>query len=225
MSSTAAAGTPTAGKPLLRGWSHVLAAIAAAVYAVMLLPLAGGDWLRLTTLSVYCVALVWLFACSAVYHILAWSPSRRKLLRSIDRSNIYLVIAATSTAISANVLDGWQRIVPLAAVWVLTLVGITVTVIQVRVSAALRVALYILTGLSGIFAAPALIAALPFEASIAIIGGALLYIVGGLIYAVRRPDPFPRFFGYHEIFHLFVIAASGVFGAIIWRWVLPLTAG
>jgi len=209
---------------LLRGWSHVVAAGAAAIFAVMVLPHAVGDGLRLTTLSVYCIALVWLFACSAIYNLVPWSPRRLKLLRAIDHSNIYLVIAVTSTAIGANVLEGWQRLLPLVAVWVCALVGVTLTIIHVRVAAAPRVAFYVLTGLTGILAAPALIVTLPFEAIVTIVSGALLYIVGGAIYALQRPDPYPRFFGYYELFHLFVIAGSGAFGMVIWRWVLPLAA-
>jgi hemolysin III len=128
------------GKPLLRGWSHAVAAMAAAVFGLALVPHAGGDWSRLTTLLLYCLASVWLFACSAVYHLVTWSPRRLKLLCAVDRGNIYVLIAATSTAISGNVLDGWQRLVPLIAVWVFALIGVTVTVVHVGVSAALRVA-------------------------------------------------------------------------------------
>lgn len=224
MSSNIVSRSATANQPLLRGWSHLAAAGAAAIFAVMLLPHAAGDWLRFTTLSVYCLALVWLFACSSIYNMVPWSPSRLKLLRATDHSNIYVVIAATSTAISANALDGWQRLVPLVAVWAFALIGITVTITDVPVAAAPRVAFYVLTGLTGILAAPALVAALPFEAIVAIVSGALLYIVGGAIYALQRPDPYPGVFGYYELFHLFVIAGSGVFGMVIWRWVLPLAA-
>ena len=218
------AGSESASQPLLRGWLNMVAAVAAAVFTVVLLPHAVGDWPRLTTLLLYCLALVWLFACSSAYHIVTWSPRRLKLLRAVDHGNIYLTIAATSTAISGNVLDGWQRLVPLVAVWTFALVGVTVTVTNVRVSAAPRVAWYVLTGLTTILAAPALIAALPREAIVAMVNGSLLYMVGGVVYTLRRPDPFPRVFGYHEVFHVLVIAGSIVFGTVIWRWVLPLAA-
>src|SRR5262249_38660208 len=132
MSSSGVHRSQTADQPLLRGWSHVVAAGAAAIFAVVILPHAVGSSLQLTTLSLYCLTLVWLFGCSALYNIVPWSPSRLKLLRAIDHSNIYVVIAATSTAISANVLDGWQRLLPLVAVWVFALVGVTVTITHVR---------------------------------------------------------------------------------------------
>jgi hemolysin III len=216
------ARSESASQPLLRGWLHAVAGVVAAGFTLALVPYVVGDWLRLTTLLLYGLASVWLFACSAVYHIVTWSPSRLKVLRAVDRGNIYVVIAATCTAISGNVLDGWQRIVPLVAVWMFTLIGVTMTVADVRISAAPRVALYVLTGLTSALAAPALIASLPVEAIITIIYGALLYIVGGVVYALHQPDPFPRVFGYHEVFHLLVIAGSVVFGTVIWCWVLPL---
>jgi hemolysin III len=224
MGSSVVARSAPADQPLLRGWLHVVAAVGAAAFTVVLLPHAVGDWLRLTTLLLYCLASVWLFAWSAIYHVVTWSPSRLKLVRAVDHGNIYIVIAATSTAISGNVLDGWQRLVPLVAVWVFTLIGVTVTVLHVQVPTATKVAFYILTGLTSVLAAPALIAALPLEAIVAIIAGSLVYIVGGFVYTLRRPDPFPRVFGYHEVFHLLVIAGSAIFGTVIWRWVLPLAA-
>jgi len=174
-------------------------------------------------LLLYGLSSIWLFGCSAAYHLVTWSPSRLRLLRTVDHGNIYIVIAATSTAIGGTVLEGGQRLVPLVAVWIFAVVGVAVTVAHIRVPAVARVVLYVLTGLTGILAAPGLIAALPLEAIVAIIVGSVLYIVGGVVYALRRPDPFPRIFGYHEIFHLLVIAGSIVFGTVIWCWVLPVT--
>jgi hemolysin III len=74
-----------------------------------------------------------------------------------------------------------------------------------------------------VIVAPGLLAALPLEAIGGLLAGALLYTVGGVVYAIRRPDPFPSVFGYHEVFHLFVIAGGAAFGAVIWIWVTPLT--
>ena len=96
-----------ADQPLLRGWLNAMAAVAAAIFTLALVPQRVGDWSRLATLLLYSLASVWLFACSAIYHVVTWSPRRLKLLRAVDRGNIYIAIAATSTAISGNVLDGW----------------------------------------------------------------------------------------------------------------------
>jgi hemolysin III len=215
-------GSTSPARPLLRGWSHAVAAFVAAAFTIALVVRCLGDVPRLSTMLLYGLTSVGLFACSALYHVVTWSPARRKVLRALDHANIYLMIAATSTAIGANVLVGWERVVLLASVWLIAAVGIAVSVFHVRLSAGPRVGLCLLTGLTGIIALPGLLAALPLVAVASITAGGLLYAVGGAIYAMRRPDPFPQVFGYHEIFHLLVIAGGVVYGAVIWVWVVPL---
>ena len=208
-------------RPLLRGWSHAIAAFGASAFTVVLAVRCLGDAPRLSTMLLYGLSSVGLFACSAAYHVVTWSPASRRVLRALDHGNIYLVIAATSTAIGANVLFGWERVALLTAVWTLAVVGVLVSAFQVRLSAAPRVGLCLLTGMTGIIALPGLLSALPPVAVVGIVAGGLMYAVGGAVYALRRPDPFPRFFGYHEVFHLLVIAGGVVFGAVIWFWVVP----
>ena len=212
-------------RPLLRGWSHAVAAFGAAAFTAALAVRCLGDGPRLSTMLLYGLSSVGLFACSAVYHMVTWSPARRKILRALDHGNIYLVIAATSTAIGANVLAGGERIALLASVWLIAAIGITVSVFHVRLSAGPRVGLCLLTGFTGLIALPGLLAALPPLAVLGIVAGGLLYAVGGAIYALRRPNPYPRVFGYHEVFHLLVIAGGVVFGALIWVWVVPFGGG
>jgi hemolysin III len=211
-------------RPLLRGWSHAVAAVGAAVFTVALVVRCLGDAPRLSTMLLYGLSAVGLFACSAVYHVITWSPARRKILRALDHGNIYLMIAATSTAIGANVLTGWERIALLTSVWLIATIGMMVSVFHVRLSAVPRVGLYLLTGLTGVIALPGLLAALPPLAIAGIVAGGVLYAVGGVIYALERPNPYPRVFGYHEIFHLLVIAGSVAFCAVIWIWVVPFGA-
>jgi hemolysin III len=217
----AAAKADATDRPLLRGWSHALAAFGAAAFTVALVVRCLSDAPRLSTMLLYGLSSVGLFACSAVYHVITWTPERRKILRALDHGNIYVMIAATSTAIGANVLIGWERILVLTAVWGIAVVGVLVAVFHVRLPPMPRVGLYLLTGLSGVLALPGLVAALPIAALALIMLGGVLYAVGGVIYALERPDPFPRVFGYHEIFHLLVIAGSIAFGGVIWFWVVP----
>jgi hemolysin III len=169
----------------------------------------------------YGLSSVGLFACSALYHVITWTPNRRRVWRALDHGNIYIVIAATTTAIGANVLEGWERIALLTSVWALAIVGVTVSVFHVKLSRVPRLGLYLLTGLTGLIALPGLLTSLPPLALGGIVLGGAIYAVGGVIYALRRPNPFPRVFGYHEIFHLLVIAASAAFAAVIWVWVVP----
>lgn len=218
--ASAASASPP-GRPLLRGWSHALAAVGATAFTVALVVRCFGDVPRLSTMLLYGLSSVGLFVCSAVYHVVTWSPERRKILRALDHGNIYVMIAATTTAIGANVLVGWERIAVLSSVWLVAAIGITVSVFHVRLSPIPRVCLYLTTGLTGLVGLPALLSAMPPPAVIGIVGGGVLYAVGGVVYALRRPNPFPLVFGYHEIFHLLVIAGGVAFGAVIWFWVVP----
>ena len=214
-------GIASPSRPLLRGWSHAVAVFGAAAFTVALAVRCLDDAPRLSTMLLYGLSSVVLFGCSAVYHVITWSPERRKILRALDHGNIYVMIAATSTAIGANVLGGWERIALLASVWSLAAIGLLVSVFHVRLSAGPRVGLCLLTGLTGLIALPGLLSTLAPLALAGIVAGGLLYAVGGVIYALRRPNPFPRVFGYHEIFHLLVIAGGIAFGAVIWFWVVP----
>ena len=208
--------------PLLRGWSHTVAASGAVIFTVALIQHVSASGLPLATWLLYGLSSIWLFACSAAYHLVNWSPTRRKALRALDHGNIYVVTAATWTAVGANVLDGGQRLVLLTTVWALAIISVSVTFFHVRLAATPRVGLCLVTGFSGVIAAPGLLVALPLEAIGSGLAGAVLYTIGGVVYALRRPDPFPSVFGYHEVFHLLVIAGATAFGTVIWVWVVPV---
>lgn len=208
-------------RPMLRGWSHVAAAFVAAGFTLALGLRCLDDGPRLLTMLLYGLASVLLFACSALYHIVSWQPSRLRFWRALDHGNIYVVNAATTTAVGANVLDGWERTVLLASVWIIAAVGIPVAVFHVRLGATTRVGLYVAAGLACIPEIPGLVAALPGQAVVGLVTGGMLYGVGGVIYALKRPNPIPRVFGFHEVFHLLVIAGWVTFAAVIWWWVVP----
>jgi hemolysin III len=210
-------------RPLLRGWSHAVAAVGALAFTVVLALRCLENGPRLSTMLLYGLSAVGLFTCSAVYHVVTWAPRPRQILRAFDHGNIFIMIAATSTAIGANVLDGWERVALLASVWMVALAGILANLFQVRLSRVVRVSLYLLAGVSGLVALPGLLAVMPAGAvALGVLGG-VLYAVGGAVYALKRPDPFPRVFGYHEIFHLLVIAGGIAFAIVIWLWVVPFS--
>ena len=179
------------------------------------------DGPRLSSMLLYGLTSVALFTTSALYHVITWTPERRKVMRALDHGNIYVMIAATTTAIGWNVLHGWERIALLSSVWGIAALGVVVSVFHIRLSRGLRLGLYIGTGLTGLIALPGLLEALPPLAIALLVGGGVIYSAGGFIYAMKRPNPFPRIFGYHEIFHLMVIAGAMAFAAVIWFWVVP----
>ena len=117
---------------MLRGWSHAIAAPIALGFTVALAVRCIGDGPRLASMLVYGLSLALMYGWSAAYHIVTWPRDRRRLMRQVDHANIYLVIAATSTAIGVNILGGWERTVVLAAIWVFAVCGMLATVLSAR---------------------------------------------------------------------------------------------
>lgn len=224
---------PHAGhKPLLRGWFHAVAAAGALGMTVALGWLSFGDWPKLISLLVFGLSMIELYAVSAVYHMGSWRDRTYRVLRALDHSNIFLVIAGSYTPICVNVLAGAVGWVLLAVVWVMAATGIVLAVItmgparaRLRIPRGASTASYIGMGWVAVFALPALVQALPAAALGLLLLGGVLYTTGALVYARRWPNPFPRVLGFHEIFHLFVVAGGATFATVVWIWVLPAGGG
>ena len=208
-------------RPLFRGYLHAGAAAVAALGGTYLVALSGGDRPRQLSMIVYGTSLTLLFAFSAVYHVHTWAPARRAILRRIDHANIFVLIAATYTPISFNLLSGWWRVSVLGAVWGAALVGVGAAVAGVKLRRWARAGLYVGMGWIAAVALGQISAAVPWPAIGLLITGGALYSVGALLYARRWPDPWPRVFGYHEVFHLLTIAAAIAFYVVVLVYVLP----
>ena len=208
-------------RPLLRGYLHAGAAIAAAVGGTYLVARSGDDRLRQLSMLVYAIALTLLFAFSAVYHVHSWTPARRVILRQIDHANIFILIAATYTPLAFNLLPGWWRVGVLGTAWGAALVGVGLAVAGIRLGRWARTGLYVGLGWIALPSIGQMSAVLPWGAIGLMVTGGALYSVGALLYAHRRPDPWPRVFGYHEVFHLLTIAAAAAFYVVILVFVLP----
>jgi hemolysin III len=208
-------------KPLLRGWFHAAAALAAVAFTVLLCLRSHTDPIRMASLLVFGLAMIELYSVSALYHIGAWAPARRRILRALDHANIFVLIAGTYTPLCVNVLSGWLRIVLLAAIWTLAVAGITLTLLAPGLPRRVGAALYIGMGWVAVLALPAFLAVLPWSAVAVLLLGGVLYTLGGIVYARRRPDPFPCVLGFHEVFHLLVVAGGAAFALMTWLWVLP----
>jgi hemolysin III len=193
-------------RPRLRGVSHALAAAGALPAAWALVsrapagPAAQGA-------AVYGATLVALFTVSAVYHRVIWPSAVRHLVGRIDHSAIFLLIAGTYTPFCLLLGPGTGHRL-LAAVWVAAGAGIALVVAWKGIPKGLRAALYVLLGWFILPVIPALHRALGTPPLLLLGAGGLFYTVGAAVYAARRPDPFPRVFGFHEIFHLLVVAAA-----------------
>jgi hemolysin III len=143
------------------------------------------------------------------------------VLRSLDHANIFLLIAGTYTPICFNLLDGWLRVFMLATIWTLALAGVGLSVVTLRLPRWVSTALYIGLGWVSLIAIPGMLEAIGWTGLMVLAAGGVSYTVGAVIYALKRPNPFPRVFGFHEIFHLFVIAGSVAFAVVVCVWALP----
>lgn len=207
-------------KPLLRGWSHAAAALASVVLTALLCWLSRQDPPRLLSMLIFGLSMIELYTLSAVYHIITWSPAKRRVLRAIDHANIFVLIAGTYTPLCFNILSGPVRVLILIAIWLLALLGISTSIFTVKFPRWATAALYIGMGWIVVLAIPAFLAVIPWTAIATLLLGGALYTIGAVIYSRKKPDPFPKVWGYHEIFHLFVIAGSVAFAVAVCVWAL-----
>jgi hemolysin III len=208
-------------KPLLRGWFHAVAAIAALALTMALLVQTAGDPLRFLSMLVFGLSMITLYVVSAVYHIGRWEGKRHTFLRAFDHANIFLFIAGAYTPICVNLLSGWARIAMLAVIWLLALAGVALSLFTLRVPRWVNALLYVGMGWISILLLPQIVAVVSITPALVLIAGGLLFTAGAVIYALRRPDPLPHVFGFHELFHLFVIAGTMAIAAVVWIWVVP----
>ncbi|MBI5069530.1 MAG: hemolysin III family protein [Deltaproteobacteria bacterium] len=200
-------------KPLLRGVSHEIAAGLALAGAVVLAVLAPTTRGRIGA-AVYGLSLVTLFTVSATYHRPNWAPRARLFMRRLDHSAIFLLIAGTYTPLCL-LLGGTTGYRLLAGVWAGALVGVVQSVAWPRAPKALVAALAVALGWAVVPMLPTLTGVVGTPGLVLLGGGGALYTLGAVIYATGRPDPFPRVFGYHEVFHALVIAAAALHFAVV----------
>jgi hemolysin III len=207
-------------RPLLRGLLHLVAFVVAVGLAVALVLVAGRQ--HAPAFAIYGLAVAGLFGVSALYHRGRWRPIVRARLRRADHSMIFVLIAGTYTPICVYVLDGTLGAVLLAVVWTGALMAVA---LELRPTAAPRWAVVVLAialGWVALPVLPAVLGELGWVATALIGLGGVLYTVGAVIYARRRPDPLPAVFGYHEVFHALTIGGAALHYAVIAFWVLPM---
>lgn len=193
-------------KPLLRGVSHQIAAFLAAPAAAALVMGAGGGSARAAALT-YGASLLTLFAVSATYHRPTWSPRVRRVLWRIDHSAIFVLIAGTYTPFCLLIGSAGGRFA-LAAIWIVAALGVAVSIAWPDAPKKVMALIYVGFGWMAVPVLPMIRATIGDGTLALLFLGGLLYSLGAIVYALRRPDPFPAVFGFHEIFHLCVVAAA-----------------
>ncbi len=207
-------------RPSLRGAFHLVAALAAPFGLVWLL-LRSDSPREYVGAAIFASSLIALYATSATYHLIRWPAPFRGIVNRLDHSMIYALIGGTYTPFCIIVLGNGWGIPMLSVVWTLAGLGILVTIAWPTAPRWLGVALYIALGWIGIIAAAEIVTRLDIWPLTLLIIGGQLYTIGAIVYALRRPNPYPTVFGFHEIFHLLVIAGSLTHFSLIAFYVLP----
>lgn len=193
-------------KPKLRGWLHAATwplALAAFIVLIALSPSASIK----TGATVFMVSALLLFGVSAVYHTGSWRPTVHLALKRFDHANIFILIAGSYTPFSILLLDGKDATILLSLVWGGAILGVAFRVLWLNAPRWLYVPIYLALGWAAIFWAGDFAAAASTSVTALVAVGGGLYTLGAVVYGLKWPDPFPRWFGFHEVFHVFTIAA------------------
>jgi hemolysin III len=195
-------------RPLLRGLFHQYAFFAAVGAGVTLVALAEGGRARFAC-AVYAASLAAMFGASAVYHRVRWRSLRaRAWARRVDHSTIFLFIAGTYTPFALLAFTGVVPAIVLACVWTGAVLGVALNMSWIDAPKWVTSPVYLLVGWVGVIAAPQLFTEVNLASAVLVVVGGVLYTLGALTYATRWPDPFPATFGFHEVFHVLVVAAA-----------------
>ena len=208
----------------VNGLTHLAGGLLASAGLAVLLATAAsaGRTDQLVAFGIFGFSLISLYTASALYHLLPLSPRGIARMRRVDHVAIFLLIAGTYTPFCLLALDGGWRVGLLGLVWGLALCGVLLKVLWMDAPRWLSVALYLGMGWVAVVAAPALFRAVPAGGMAWVLAGGLIYSAGALVYGLRRPNPLPGVFGFHEVWHLCVVAGSACHFWAVLRYIAPL---
>src|SRR5256885_7596450 len=196
-------------RPRMRGWLHVFAFFGALVAGSVLIPLAAVLGARSGfSVAVYCLTICGLFGVSALYHRRRWSPRGWKVMKRLDHSMIFLFIAGTYTPFALLAVDERKGYWILVGVWAGALAGVTLKMSWPTAPRWVGVPLYIGLGWVAVFVLIDILHFAGVAALVLLAVGGILYTVGGITYAIKKPNPWPGVFGYHEVFHAMTVVAA-----------------
>ena len=205
-------------KPHLRGWSHAAAAIAAVALCPIVIVFSPG---ARAAAAVFTGSVIGLFGISAMYHRFNWGPRMHGVMKRLDHSMIFVVIAATYTPIAVVALPDGPGTLIMRVVWVGAAIGVATRIFWQSAPRALVVTLYVMVGWAALLVIDDIWRTLGVAGFVLLMIGGVLHTLGAAIYATQRPNPWPRWFGFHEIFHLFVIAAIALHYVVVTTIALP----
>lgn len=206
-------------KPLLRGYLHQEAFFVTLGACALLVAKSSNPTSQVASI-IYAFGLLFMFGISAIYHRPHWEPKPRALLKRLDHSAIFILIASTFTPIcmlALNERDGRQLLI---VIWVAALVGILQSVFWVKAPKAVTAIFYVVMGWFALPYASALNESLGSTQLALIVAGGVAYTVGAVFYAMKKPKIVPAIFGYHELFHLFTIAGAALHFIVIYQLIV-----
>lgn len=203
-------------------WTHFVTFIAAIVGLVFLIALTRENMTKLVTMTIYGVSIIVLYGASSLYHWIKTTPRKEYILRKIDHVAIYVFIAGSYTPVFYYGLEGSWRWTMLSAVWVLAFVGIAIKLAFVQTPRLISTAFYVTLGWIAVVPFVQLVDNLPLGAIVLMMAGGIAYTIGAVIYATKSFDFYPNRFGFHEIFHLFVMAGSILHFIMMVAFIVPL---
>ena len=192
----------------VNGLTHLAGAIAAFFGVIAMLIIGWGVTTKVVSVVAYGIGLISMFSASAAYHMAKVGPAVLQTLRKIDHSAIFLLIAGTYTPFCLIAFTGFWRSGLLAIIWSIALIGITVKVFYVKAPRWLNAGIYVCTGWLCVMAAPQMPSMLPFAAMLWLFIGGVVYTLGAVVYATKIFNFMPGKFGFHEIWHIFVLLAA-----------------
>jgi len=202
------------GRPVMRGWIHLVAACVFVVAAPILAAQAKTPWTS-AALAVYATSIVALFSVSAAFHRIRWSEKARRRMRRADHATIFVAIAGTYTAVAGLVLSGWAQVFILCLVWTGAAVGVTLRQLWLDAPKWAVALPYVVVGWCALAVLPQLLRGLGGAGFGLLMAGGVAYSVGAAVYSLRKPDLVPGVFGYHELFHACTVVGAGLHFAAI----------
>lgn len=203
-------------------WTHFITFIAGIVGLVFLIILTRENLSKLIIMTIYGVSVILLYGASSLYHWVKTTPRKEYMLKKFDHIAIYFLIAGSYTPVFYYGLDGLWKWTMLSAVWVLALIGMLLKLWFIHAPRYVSTAFYVTLGWIAVVPFVQLVDNLPVGAIILMIAGGVAYTVGAIIYATKCFDFFPNRFGFHEIFHLFVMTGSVVHFIMMVVFILPI---
>ena len=204
--------------PMFRGWSHGIALMAAVILCPVLISVSPNA--RLLS-SLYSLAVIGLFGISSCYHGFSWNASAHDIMRRIDHSMIFITIAATYTPISWLLLPRSAAITVLIAVWVGAAIGVLIMIFWPKAPQIILVPVFLIVGWSALLVIDDFFVSMSTTGFIFLLLGGAFHTIGAIVYGIKRPDPWPNSFGFHEIFHFCVICGVASHYGVIAFIALP----